>query len=115
MDVRAWVCMCVCVCACARACVCVWVCACVRACVCVMQLIQQNMKNKENMKIKDDTKNYKILIITLNMSVKSLYFYKIDFLEYRIYFFIEGNLNRQTTFTIIYFLHINLNILIFVY
>jgi len=37
-----------------------------------MELIQQNMKNKENMKNKKDMKSYKILIITLNMSVKSL-------------------------------------------
>jgi len=43
-----------------------------RVYMCVMKLIQQNMKNKENIKNKKDMKNYKILIITLNMSVKSL-------------------------------------------
>jgi len=40
--------------------------------MCVTKLIQQNMKKKENIKTKGDIKNYKILIITLNMLVNSL-------------------------------------------
>jgi len=35
---------------------CLCACVCVCVCVCAIELIQQNMKNKENMKIKDDIK-----------------------------------------------------------